>query len=435
MRTDSHAHARYKWWVVFMLWFICFFNYADRQAISSIFPKLKEEFHFDSVQLGLIGSAFMWVYAAGAPLAGYVGDRVRRKNLILGGCLFWSLVTVTTAWCARLWQFVTVRALEGFGETFYFPASMSLISDYHASDTRSRAMSFHQSSVYAGTIAGSWLAAWLAEHYGWRYGFYFFGSCGIVLVLLLWGFLREPMRGQSESSMMSPHDETPPPPALPRVEVRDLIPILARPTVVLLMLAFLAANFVATIFLIWTPTFLVDKFGYKLAAAGLTGSVYIQLASAISVPVGGLLADQLARRLAGGRILVQAFGLIVGAVFVFVVGTAQSKSTLLAAMTCFGLCKGLYDSNIFASLYDAIEPGARSTAAGIMNTVGWGGGALGPLVVGYFAKHGSGTETQNMSRAISTTGAVYILGAALLLTAALVYAPRDVRRARPDGSA
>ena len=77
-----------------MLWFICFFNYADRQAIFSVFPKLKEEFGFDKVQLGLIGSAFMWVYAAGAPLAGVICDRFRRKDLILGGCLFWSFVTM-----------------------------------------------------------------------------------------------------------------------------------------------------------------------------------------------------------------------------------------------------------------------------------------------------------------------------------------------------
>src|SRR3982750_2430923 len=94
--------ASYKWWVVFMLWFTCFLNYADRQAIFSIFPKLHDEFGFDKVQLGIIGSAFMWVYAFGAPLAGFAGDRLRRKHLILGGCLFWSLVTVTTSWCARL---------------------------------------------------------------------------------------------------------------------------------------------------------------------------------------------------------------------------------------------------------------------------------------------------------------------------------------------
>src|SRR5204862_3342881 len=178
--------------VVFMLWFVCFFNYADRQVISSILPVLGKEFGFDKVEQGLISSAFMWVYALGGPFAGYVGDRLRRKDLILGGCLFWSAVTVTTGWCAKLWQFVTVRALEGFGETFYFPASMSLVSDYHPPATRSRALSLHQSSVYAGTILGSWLGAWFAAHSGWRSGFYFFGAAGMGLALMLYLLLREP---------------------------------------------------------------------------------------------------------------------------------------------------------------------------------------------------------------------------------------------------
>ena len=55
-----------------MLWLVCVLSYADRQAIFSIFPKLKQEFGFGPVQLGLIGSAFMWVYAAGGPLAGFM---------------------------------------------------------------------------------------------------------------------------------------------------------------------------------------------------------------------------------------------------------------------------------------------------------------------------------------------------------------------------
>ena len=161
-----------------------------------MFPKLKEEFGFGKVELGLIGSAFMWVYAAGAPLAGFICDRLRRKDLILGGCVFWSLITVTTGWCGKLWQFVTVRALEGLGETFYFPAGMSLMSDYHDRRTRSRALSFHQSSVYVGTILGSWLGAWFAEHLGWRTGFYLFGGLGLALALVLAKLLREPPREQ-----------------------------------------------------------------------------------------------------------------------------------------------------------------------------------------------------------------------------------------------
>jgi MFS family permease len=415
-RTQAKS-SRYKWWVVFMLWFVCFLNYGDRQAINSIFPKLKEEFGFDKFQLGMIGSAFMWVYAFGAPFAGYVGDRVRRKDLILGGCLFWSAVTVTTSWCGKLWQFVTVRALEGFGETFYFPASMSLISDYHGPATRSKAMAFHQSSVYAGTIMGSWMAAWLAQHYGWRSGFYIFGGAGVVLVLILYRFVREPQRGQSEPTAESAH--------MP-LSLTELGPVFQKPSVVLLMLAFLGANFVATIFLTWTPTFLVEKFHFELAAAGLSGSAFIHLASAVSAPLGGVLADRLCRRHVGGRMIVQAAGLLLGSVFVFLLGTTNSVGTLLTSMTIFGFGKGLYDSNIFASLYDAIEPRARSTAAGVMNTVGWGGGALGPLVVGWLATHGPrGTEIENMSWAIAATGAIYIIGAGLLLLVAFIFIGRD----------
>ena len=48
--------------MVAMLWWISFFNYADRQAIFSVFPLLEREMHLTPVQLGLLGS--------GLPLAG-----------------------------------------------------------------------------------------------------------------------------------------------------------------------------------------------------------------------------------------------------------------------------------------------------------------------------------------------------------------------------
>ena len=417
----------YRWQVVAMLWLVCFFNYADRQAIYAVFPLLGQEFHFDKVQLGLIGSAFMWVYAGGAPFAGFIADRVPRVHLILGGCIFWSFVTVATAWCSKLWQFVAVRAAEGLGETFYFPASMSLTADYHGPATRSRAFAFHQSSVYIGTILGSWLGAVLAERYGWRMGFFLFGTAGLVVAAVLYLFLREPKRGAAdrETATLLSHGHE----AAATASASDEPPlgaaatlglILGRPVALLLMLAFLGANFVATIFLTWTPTFLVEKFGYSLGAAGLNGTLFIHLASAISAPLAGMAADRLARRFAGGRIAVQAAGLLVGAIFVATVGLCTTTPVLLAAMTAFGLCKGCYDAGIFASLFDQIEPRARASAAGVMNTVGWGGGALGPLFVGLATRYGGGTnDVDNMSGAIACGGGVYLV-CGLLLGAAIL---------------
>ena len=180
-----------------MLWFACFFNYADRQAFFAVFPNLMSDFGFIAVQLGLLGAAFAWIYAFGGPLAGFIGDRLSRKNLILGSCLFWSLATVTTGACGRLGQFVTVRALTGMGECFYFPATLSLLSDYHGRSSRSFAFSVHQSAVYIGSIGGSVIGAWLAEKHGWRLSFYLFGGAGVALSFLLAKFLREPARGAS----------------------------------------------------------------------------------------------------------------------------------------------------------------------------------------------------------------------------------------------
>jgi len=415
------VRATYKWWVVFMLWFVCFFNYADRQALSGAAPKLKEEFGFSNDDLGLIGSAFMWVYAAAAPLAGYIGDRFRRKDLILGGCLFWSFVTVMTGWCAKLGQFVSVRALEGFGETFYFPASMSVVSDYHSAATRSRAMSWHQSSVYAGTILGSWLGAWFAARWGWRSGFYIFGGAGMALAVVLYFKLREPQRGQSELGARARE----PAPGV-GVVLRD---IFRTPSGVALMLVFAGANAVAGVFLFWTPTFLKEKFHFELAAAGLNGAVYIHMASALSVPLAGLVADRLARRLAGGRMLAQAFGLLAGAGFVALVGLTEREGVLIVAMVCFGLCKGFYDAGIFASLYDVVHPRSRASAAGVMNTVGWIGGAAATRLAGRYADQGPyGSAVANMSHFIAGGGLIYLVGGGALLVLVAFFARQDVRR-------
>ena len=124
-----------------------------------------------------------------------VVDRIRRKTAILGGLHVWSVICLATALSQNFRHLFFFRAAEGLGETFYFPASMSLLSDYHGRETRSRAMGLHQTSVYIGTIGGGFFAGLIGQHYGWRLSFIVFGLLGIVLGIVLHRFLIEPPRG------------------------------------------------------------------------------------------------------------------------------------------------------------------------------------------------------------------------------------------------
>src|SRR5262245_41263668 len=197
-KESSPAPAGYRWYVVGMLWWVSFFNYADRQAVFSVFPLLREEMGLNKTQLGLLGSSFAWVYGLSAPFAGAWVDRVSRRSAILAGLYVWSLICMATALSRRFWHLVLFRAAEGLGETCYYPAATSMLSDYHGRATRSRALGLHQTSVYAGTIGGGFFAGLIAEAWGWRWSFVVFGGLGVLLGLVLAGLLREPSRGAAD---------------------------------------------------------------------------------------------------------------------------------------------------------------------------------------------------------------------------------------------
>ena len=412
----------YKWRVVAMLWCISFFNYADRQAMFSVFPLLEREMHLTSVQLGLLGSGFAWVYGLGAPFAGIIVDRVRRKTAILGGLHAWSLICMATVLSRNFRHLFLFRAAEGLGETFYFPASTSLISDYHGPGTRSRALGLHQTAVYMGTIGGGYFAGLLAETYGWRLSFIVFGGLGVLLGLVLDRFLIEPPRGASELA------DAPLVPAAPLTFGGFLRLAVRTPTLLCLLGAFMCANFVAVVLLSWMPKFLFDRFHMGLAMSGLTATIFVQLASMAGAPAGGWLADGWRRRSPRGRMAVQALGMLCGAPFVVVCGLTQSVGILIVALTCWGFFKGLYDANIFASVFDVVPPAARGRAAGFMNMTGWlAGGGSAPLVIGVIAAR------SNLGLAMALASVVYV-AAALLLILGMTLVKRDAKSQRQSAA-
>lgn len=396
-----------RWLAVALLWWVCFFNYADRQAIFSVFPLLSRDLHLGPYQLGFVGSAFMWMYALTGPVAGRLCDRFSRKWIIVIALTFWSVVTGATAFVHTLGPLIALRALSGLGEAFYFPAALSLLADYHGPDTRSRALAFHQSGVYVGTVAGGGLAAWIAERSGWHQSFAVFGVGGLVLAVILAAYLRQP-------HLRHTVERVPETLSLGK----QLLRLTRNRRAQLLVCIFIGANFVASCFLTWLPTYLYQRWHLNVASAGLQATIYVQVASILGVLLGGLLADRMSRKRRGGRMRTQAIGLFLGAPFLLLFGGASALSLVVIALVGFGLAKGIYDSNIWASLYDTVREEERGFAAGLMNSLGWIGGGLAPLYVAGLSGH------MGMGHALGDTGWLYLVLGALMALLASRFARR-----------
>lgn len=417
IESGRRVGRSYPWVVVGLLWFCGFFNYADRQAVNAVFPLLRDEFGLSMQQQGMIASSFMVVYAVSGPLAGFIVDRASRRMLIAGGLGFWSLIAAGTGLSRSFGQLLAFRAAEGLGESCYFPASMSILSDYHGPRTRSRAMSLHQTSVYVGIAGGGTLAGYLAQRWGWRMPFYALGLVGFVYALALTRLIVEPVRGGKKVE-----GELPGPPVRFWENLRALV---ESPSAVALMLAFAGANFVTMSLVTWLPSFIHDRFALGLMKDNATATLFMQGGSLVGVLMGGALADWAVRRHPGGRMVVQGAGLIVGAPCVLLVGHAGSLGPLIAGLVAIGLAKGAYEANIFASIYDVIDPKLRGTAAGMMNTIGWAGASLAPVIVGRIG------DREGLGAAIASTAAVYFVAGSIALIAARLAALSATRPPRP----
>ena len=81
-----------------VLTLINLFNYIDRYIIAAISESLRHSsLHISDLQYGLLGSGFIIVYMATAPVFGALGDTRSRPRLIALGVTIWSVATAPEA--------------------------------------------------------------------------------------------------------------------------------------------------------------------------------------------------------------------------------------------------------------------------------------------------------------------------------------------------
>jgi MFS family permease len=408
--NKTHSlRTSYRWELLVLLWLAFFLNQADRQIFSVVLPLIRAELSLTDAELGLIASALIWTYGLLVPVAGFIGDRISRRNIIGISLLFWSMATVSTGFCSTLLQFILLRGLAtGGGEAFYAPSANALLSEHHAQN-RSFALSLHQTAVYAGIVLSGLIAGYIGEQYGWRPAFFVFGSLGLILGAII--FLR--LEKDTPAIVVDSNTTN----SLSILQTARFIA--TKPTIVLLTLAFGCMVFVNVGYLTWMPSFLVEKFDLSLTQAGFSSLFYHHVGALLGVLLGGRLADRLAQKNRRNRLLLQGAGLLLGTPFIYWMSVSITPAFTYGALFLFGIFRGIYDSNIVASLYEVVPVRLRSTAYGLVLMCAFLVGAFAPYILG------SLKPIYGLQAGLSWLSVVYILGAIFLFIGGIYFFHKD----------
>ena len=371
-----------KWEVLLLLWMAYLLNQGDRQVFNTVLPAIREALNLTDTSVGLIATIFNLFYACCVPFGGWAGDRFSRKWVVTVAIIFWSVATMFTGLANGVFLLILMRSVAtGGGEAFFGPANYSLLGQYHT-DTRARAMSIHQTAYYVGVILAGWLAGLIADRFdainpgnGWKYSFIIFGAAGIVWGILMIFRLKDKEVTDSAERRKAVQN--------PLTAIwQGFRTVFTTPTALMLTIGFSGLIFVITGYMTWMPAYLQEELGQSQAAAGFNSMFWTYLAAFAGVLIAGVLSDRFASKNRKARMLLQAAGLVLGAVPLFVIGESKTVWILYLCFAGWGFFRAFFDANTYAVLYDVTPSHLHASCSSAMITTGFAVGAFAPVVLG-----------------------------------------------------
>jgi len=278
--------------------------------LPPLYRPVAAEFRVTEAALGVVTAVTYLSTAVAAVAWAYVGDRRRRKPLLLVGTVLWVAGTTATANVDSFAAFVGAQLLTAAGLGAIGSVGFSVISDLVAPRRRGLVLAFWGLSQGVGVLCGT-LVGGLAGAVDWRRPFVLLSVAGVGAAVAF-AFTYEVRRGHSEpqlAPLFAAGGEY-----QHRMHRADLPVIVARRTNRYLITQGLISQ-AALGSLVWLPQLFqaraLDQ-GYDLPTAIIIGSVFatvFQLGGALSI-IGGVVGDRRQRRRPGGRAQVAGWALM-----------------------------------------------------------------------------------------------------------------------------
>jgi sugar phosphate permease len=275
--------------------------------------------------------------------------------------------------------------------------------------------------LYAGIIGCSAASGWLAESgaEGWRVPFKVFGGIGILwAVVMAFGLRGNSFDRINKINRISETDNpvNPVNPVQNKPTLKEAFKVfVGNPSALLLAAGLGMMIYVDVGFKTWMPSHLSESFGVAKGSAALNAVLWHYIGAFVGVTLGGRISDKLAKTRPSVRMETNIAGLALAVPFIVWMAYAPSLLACGIAMALFGVFRGVYDSNLMASLFDLIPQRYHASGAGLMLSCAFVFGSTSPVVLGL------------VKDAFSSTAALASLAAFYLVGAVVIFAARQLK--------
>jgi MFS family permease len=378
-------------------------NYIDRYILSGEVSPIQHEFHATDSQMGALGTAFFFVYMFAAPATGWLGDRFRRKPLIIAGATLWSLATMAALWVHSYTTLFARQALVGIGEATFVIFAPAVLADFYPERDRNRILSAFYVAIPVGAALGYLAGGQIGSHWGWRAPFFVCALPGFLAAALYLWLGREPERGSSDHLRAT----------VDRTTVAGLFrnPAFLTATFGLAMLTFAMGGISW-----WVPEFLRRVVGLSMSKASLTVGASTVIDGILATLIGGWIAQVWLRTNHRALYLVSAWSVVLTlpcGVLLFFGPHAWAVPALFAAEFFLFLNTGPLNT----AIVNSVNAPVRATAIGVnLFFIHFFGDTFSPTIIGAIS------DRSNLSLGLGST-LITLLFSGVILFAGARFAP------------
>ena len=402
----GYGSRAYMAYVLFLLFMVYALYAMNRSVLLVLVEPIKRELGFSDSQMGfIIGPAFSIFFAIAGIPCGLLADRTNRRNMVALVVAGWSIATGLCGTVQSFMQMAIGRAAVGMGIAGGPPASQAMISDIFPAAWRATALSFFYIGGTIGAVTAFGAGAWAAARFGWRETLVLAAIPGLVVALLIYLTVREPVRGLSDG----------PGSATGSRSVGETFRfILGQRSAVQIILGLVLLHMVGNGLMAFLASFLMRTHGMTLKEAGGMISFLYFATSPVSQIVAGFLADYLGRYDVRWRLRLGPLGSVFCAFAMCTLTLVDSKTAAGTFFALWALGAALYQAPLYALLLSMVKPHMRATMSSIQFVLTAAiGGALGPLFVGAVSDWLSPVYGENSMRYALFIQGLFYLWAAL----------------------